>query len=577
MRDVDPHRPAIDEVEFACPECAGVAGGLAAGAALGDLEPELAVLARRVEPVIDAWFDSGSMPAAQVGYPCAAGSEAAFSFPADFITEAIDQTRGWFYSLLAVNTLVFDRAPYRHVMCLGHIVDADGRKMSKSVGNVIDPWEILGTRGADPLRWWMFSQGSPWTPTRVSLAAIDTSLRETLLTLWNTFSFFTTYASLNGFDPADPAMPGTGRPPGARPVGPVPAGLHGGRGDPRPRRLRAAGGGHGSGPAGRRPLQLVRAAQPAPVLADRPRRAGRRLPGRPGHPARGADHAVAAAGPVLPVPVRPRVAGADRRRRRGFRAPGRLAGGRRWPDAAVDPALEAQMALARRLASLGRAARSEAGVKVRQPLARALVFLPPGAPPLLEGVVADELNVDEVVVAEELGEVLQFELVPNFKELGPRLGPAVKELKPALASLDAAAAAEALEAGGTVTVALPAGPVELGPGEVDLRVRGQAGFAVSREGGEVVALDLALDDDLRRRGAAREVVRQVQDLRKTSGLDVSDRIRLYLVGLDELSTQFDTVAREVLATEIAAGPGPGEGTPLDLDGIAGAVVWLERA
>ena len=133
-------------------------------------EPELVVgQARRVEPVIDAWFDSGSMPAAQVGYPLAGGSEEAFAFPADFITEAIDQTRGWFYSLLAVNTLVFGRAPYRHVMCLGHIVDADGRKMSKSLGNVIDPWEILGTRGADPLRWWMFSQGSPWTPTRVSL------------------------------------------------------------------------------------------------------------------------------------------------------------------------------------------------------------------------------------------------------------------------------------------------------------------------------------------------------------------------------------------------------------------------
>ena len=119
-------------------------------------------------PVIDAWFDSGSMPAAQVGYPHAPGSAEAFSFPADFISEAIDQTRGWFYSLLAVNTLVFGETPYKHVVCLGHIVDADGRKMSKSLGNIIDPWTILDTRGADALRWWMFSQGSPWTPTRAS-------------------------------------------------------------------------------------------------------------------------------------------------------------------------------------------------------------------------------------------------------------------------------------------------------------------------------------------------------------------------------------------------------------------------
>ena len=158
-------------------------------------------------PSIDAWFDSGSMPAAQIGYPHAPGSAEAFAFPADFISEAIDQTRGWFYSLLAINTLVFGESPYRHVVCLGHLVDSDGRNMSKSLGNIIDPWTILDTRGADALRWWMFSQGSPWTPTRASMAAIDAALRDMLLKLWNTFSFFTTYASLNGFDPADPDIP----------------------------------------------------------------------------------------------------------------------------------------------------------------------------------------------------------------------------------------------------------------------------------------------------------------------------------------------------------------------------------
>ena len=145
--------------------------------------------ATRVEPVIDAWFDSGAMPAAQVGYPHAPASQDAMQFPAQLVVEAIDQTRGWFYSLLAVNTLVFGEKPYEHVLCLGHIVDETGKKMSKSLGNVIDPWEVLNTRGADPLRWWMFSQGSPWTSTRASLGAIDASLRETLATLWNTFSF----------------------------------------------------------------------------------------------------------------------------------------------------------------------------------------------------------------------------------------------------------------------------------------------------------------------------------------------------------------------------------------------------
>jgi isoleucyl-tRNA synthetase len=254
-----------------------------------------------------------------------------------------------------------------------------------------------------------------------------------------------------------------------------------------------------------------------------------------------------------------------------------------WPTAQVelvDTALEAQMAQARRLTSLGRAARSEAGVKVRQPLARALVFLPSGAPSILRDIVADELNVDEVDSAEELSEVIEFELVPNFRALGPRLGERVKELKPALAALDGAAAAAALEAGEPVTVTLGGEPVELSPDDVSLRVRGQQGFAVSREGGEVVALDLAVTDALRRRGLAREVVRLVQDLRKTSGLDVSDRIRLHLTGLDVIAEHFGFIGREVLAVSVDTSPGPGEGTVLELDdeSLAAPVrAWVEKA
>ena len=223
------------------------------------------------------------------------------------------------------------------------------------------------------------------------------------------------------------------------------------------------------------------------------------------------------------------------------------------------------MALARRLTSLGRAARSEASVKVRQPLTRALVFLPAGAPEILRDIVADELNVDEIDTADELSEVIQFELVPNFSTLGPRLKDRGKHLKPALAKLDGAAAAAALEEGRSITIDLGGEPVELSPDDVALRVRGQQGFAVSREGGEVVALDLTLDEGLRKRGLAREVVRQVQDLRKTSGLEVSDRIRLHLVGLEAIAEHFDFIAREVLATEIVTEPGEGDGTLLEVD------------
>ena len=217
---------------------------------------------------------------------------------------------------------------------------------------------------------------------------------------------------------------------------------------------------------------------------------------------------------------------------------------------------------------------------MRQPLARALVFLPADAPEILRDIVADELNVDEIDTADELSEVLEFELVPNFRTLGPRLGERVKDLKPALAALDgAAAAADARGRAVHHGRVLGGEPVELSPEDVQLRVRGQQGFAVSREGGEVVALDLNLDDDLRQRGLAREVVRLVQDLRKTSGLEVSDRIRLHLVGLDVIAEHFDYIAREVLAVEIVTGPGPGEGTVLeleDLDGTLAVRVWLER-
>jgi isoleucyl-tRNA synthetase len=592
VRDVDPHRPAIDEVEFPCPECAGVmSGSSAAGSATGDVEPELVVpQARRVEPVIDAWFDSGSMPAAQVGYPRTEGPKEAFAFPADFITEAIDQTRGWFYSLLAVNTLVFDRAPYRHVMCLGHIVDADGRKMSKSMGNVIDPWDILGSRGADPLRWWMFSQGSPWTPTRVSLDAIDTSMRELLLTLWNTFSFFATYASLNGFDPADPAVP---------------------RPEERPAMDRWARSRLAStvlevtGALDR--YEPLEAAESLSRLVDDlsnwyVRRSRRRFwrtdPDAPPTDALAAQatlHEALSVAAVLLAPFCPFVADRAWRELTTADESGSVhladwpdltsgevpattgnASPARWSDA-VDTDLEAQMALARRLTSLGRAARSEAGVKVRQPLARALVFVAPGSPPLLPGVVEDELNVDEVVVAEELGEVLHFDLVPNFKVLGPRLGPKVKDLRSALTSVDTAGAAASLEAGGTLTVTLGGEPVELGVGEVELRVRSQEGFAVSREGGEVVALDLHIDEGLRRRGLVREVVRHVQDLRKATGLEVSDRIHLRLTGVEEIGPMLEDVAREVLAVDVVTEPGPGPGLPLDLDGLGEARAWIEKA
>jgi isoleucyl-tRNA synthetase len=551
---VDPHRPYIDEVAIPCPECGEQA--------------------RRVEAVIDAWFDSGSMPAAQWGYPYAPGSEKAFRLPADFVCEAVDQTRGWFYSLLAVNSLVFSSVPYRAVLSLGHLVDADSRKMSKSLGNVIDPWSILDTRGADPLRWWMFHQGSPWTSTRTSFEAIDASTSDVLMTLWNTWSFFSTYAALNGFEPDDPAVPaGPDRPLFDRwlearvdlTVNEMTSALE----DYQPLQAANALG------------QLVDDLSNWYVRCNRRRfwRTDPTLDQADGLAAHAALHDALVKVALLLAPFCPFVA---------ERMWSQLTGAgedasvhlQRWPEpisAGSDPELMRRMDLARHLVSLGRAARAQAGVKVRQPLRRALVALPPDSAELLSTLVAEELNVDEVAVADRIGELLSFELVPDFRVLGPRLGERVKEVRPALARADAQALVAELEQGRAVRLELSDGPVELSADEVEVRVRGREGFAVSREGTAAVALDLDIDDELRVRGMLRDVIRQVQSLRRDAGLEMSDRIDLWLTGVDELRPHAELIAREVLAARVEFSHGDGPSAPVELDDGRAASAALRRS
>jgi len=552
LSDLDPHRPAIDAIVLTCTDCGG--------------------LMHRVEPVIDAWFDSGSMPAAQWGYPHVPGSAERLRPTADYICEAVDQTRGWFYSLLAVNTVVFGTAPYRTVLCLGHIVDAEGRKMSKSLGNVIDPWSVLDTRGAEPMRWWMFHQGSPWTATRTSLELIDASTADVLMTLWNTWSFFATYASLNDFDPADPSVPE----PAARPV--FDRWLRS--------RLHATVAEVTEALEAYQPLSATNAiAALVDDLSNWYVRANRRrfwrtdpsLGTEDGLAAQATLHEALVTVALLLAPFCPFLAERMWSELTGASDSGsvHLAAWPRTDQDALDPALERSMALTRHLVSLGRASRSQAGVKVRQPLRRALIALPPDSPPLIEAVVADELNVDEVVTADRIGELLDFELVPNFRLLGPRLGESVKDLRPALARGDATALAEALERGEPLRLDLGGTPVELTAEEIEIRVKAREGFAVSREGTAAVALDLTMDESLRRRGLLRDVIRQVQSLRRDRGLAMSDRIHLSLSGLEELEPEAATMAREVLAERIDFSAGAGEPAVIETDDGRRAEAWLE--
>ncbi len=428
LSDLDLHRPYVDDVTFECTGCGG--------------------RSHRVEPVLDAWFDSGSMPTAQFHYPFEHDDLFERRFPADFIAEAIDQTRGWFYSLLAVNTLVFDRTPYRNVVCLAHIVDRDGLKMSKSRGNVIDPWTILESRGADALRWYFFSAGSPWTSRRVFPEGIDESVRRFVLTLWNTYSFFVTYATLDGWEPGAGASQGDGDHVLDRWVR---SRMHS-----TVREVTDA----------LESFDSLRGAQALESFVDDlsnwyVRRSRARFWKAADERAHATLHECLRVATLLLAPFCPFLADEIHANLARSTESVHLAD---WPVAdatAVDEALEAEVAAARLLVTLGRAARNEANLKVRQPLRRALVVVPDGQvlTSAIVAEVADELNVKQVEAVSDLEGLLDYTVVPNFRSLGPKVGKLMPAVKAALGAIEGATVRRALDDGGEFTLELDVGRV----------------------------------------------------------------------------------------------------------------------
>jgi isoleucyl-tRNA synthetase len=536
---IDPHRPDIDEVVFACPECGADA--------------------RRVAEVIDTWYDSGAMPYAQWGYQPELGrGQEGFerSFPADFISEGIDQTRGWFYSLMAESVLLFDRTSYRNCVVLGLLLDAEGRKMSKRLGNVIDPWEAVDSFGADAVRWHLVTGGSPWSDRRISMDGFESVVRQFLLTLWNVYSFFVTYANADRIDVG--AMDVS---PAERPVLDrwILSRLASTTADARDRldRYDATG-------AGRRIAALVDDLSNWYV-----RRARRRFWDPAGSSEAALDKGSAyrtlheclttvarLLAPFIPFVTedvwRNLAAGRD-----GEADSVHLTDYPKPDRALVDAELESAMHSARAIASLGRTVRNEARIKVRQPLARAVVHHPGDHTALqaLLDLVAEELNVREVAFAESAEELAGWRARPSFKVLGPRLGPAVKEVAAALAKDDGSMAAR-LARGERITVTVGESPLELGPDDVDLSQETEAGWGVSAEGGLTVALDLEVTPELREEGAARDLLRVVQDARKDAGLAVTDRIDLAVLGSDHVQRLLERhgawIAAEALAVTLAA-------------------------
>ncbi|MGH2786741.1 MAG: isoleucine--tRNA ligase [Actinomycetota bacterium] len=558
LNGFDPHRPYVDEITIACPECGKQAA--------------------RVTSVIDAWFDSGAMPFAQWHYPFENEDVFEKRFPADFISEAVDQTRGWFYSLLAIATLVRGQNSFRNCVVLGLILDARGRKMSKSLGNVIDPWTVLEAEGADALRWYMLTAGSAWSARRVSLEIIEDVLRRHLMTLWNTYSFWVTYAALESFDPTEHDIPVDERSEMDRWVL---AEL-----DDTIRGATEALEAFDATRAGRRVERFVDDLSNWYVRRCRRRfwRSGADTDTRAAF--RTLWECLVATAQLI-APFTPFVADEifSNLTRLDSSAPDsvHLAD---WPEpdaARADGELRRRMELVRRLVSLGRSARVDAGVRVRQPLPRALVVLPRTEIADFTGfedIMADELNVKSIETAHGLDELVSYTVKPNFKALGPRLGPRVKEVARSLASADAHTLVDALQSSGTVTVEAGGDTVELSEDELDIRVEGREGFALAQDGPYGVAMDVQLSDELIAEGIAREIVRAVQDLRKSSGLAVEDRIELWLTAPGDgvaLGPHLDWIAGEVLATTVHRGSDvPGDATSGEVDVEGGTVALALR-
>ena len=522
LSNLDPHRPFVDDIVFPCAQCSE--------------------MMRRVPEVIDCWYDSGAMPFAQWGYPHKEGSVEKFkaSYPADFICEAIDQTRGWFYTLMTIGTLVFDKSSYKTVLCLGHILDKDGRKMSKHVGNVIEPMALMDQHGADAVRWYMLAAGSPWAARRVGHDAINEVVRKTLLTYWNTVSFHALYAKASAFELAQaPAL--------------------------AQRSLMdkwiiselnklilevdSALSEFDSQNAGRALARFI------DDLSNWYVRRSRRRFWDGDVAAMATLHECLVTLTQLLAPMVPFIT--EQVWQELVRPTNSVAVSSvhlsDFPavDAsAIDEELSQQVALTRRIVELGRASRAESGIKVRQPLGRALIAASGWAslPQQMREQIADELNVVALEdIANADGDLVDISIKANFKSLGAKFGGAVQEIAKAIAVADAPTLVKTLRSSGSTTV----GQWQIDLEDLVITEVPKSGWTVASHDGESVALDLELTPTLILAGHAREVIRFIQERRKSDGLEISDRISIVWNASTEIISAIDIhslhIQEEVLA------------------------------
>jgi isoleucyl-tRNA synthetase len=543
----NPHRPYIDDVAWACPKCDG-----------GTM--------RRVPDVIDAWFDSGSMPFAQhhyMGEPLPEFDPAAgVGFPADFISEAVDQTRGWFYTLHALGVLLFGSVAYRTCIVLGHVNDEQNRKMSKRLGNVIEPMGVLEETGADAMRWY-FCVNNPEVNSRFSARLVREAAQGFLLPLWNALSFFTIYANLDGWRPGKDSVPFDERPPLDRWI------LL--RLDRLTAGVTASLDAYDVTPAARMLEEFLDDLTNWYIRRSRDRfwaGAGHAADTAQKESAYQALYEVLTTVARLVAPFTPFVAEVVHRhlvRSQRDDAPESIHL-EDWPEPSgsrADEALEAGIAAVQRIVRLGHAARNTHGLKTRQPLAAVTLVTADEALPGLvtpyADLLEDELNVRGIHWAADRTTYVHHEVRPIFPKTGPRFGKRMPEVKRALESADGDALAAELERTGKVTIEISDGPHDLSPEEVEVRLVEREGMATQGDRELLVALDTRLTPELIAEGWAREVARSLQTARKEADLDYADRIRVRYRGDAEIEAAVeahrDWIMGETLALEMTRADG----------------------
>ena len=498
--DIELHRPYIDKVTAKCPKCGGVM--------------------HRVPEVIDCWFDSGSMPFAQWHYPFENKDIFERRFPADFISEAVDQTRGWFYSLIAISTILFHKAPYKNVIVLGHVQDKDGRKMSKSKGNAVDPMDALTKHGADAIRWYFYENSAPWLPNRFHDDAVQEGARKFMGTLWNTYAFFVLYANIDNFDPTQYTLDYDELP--------VMDKWCLSRLETMVKEVDSDLGSYRVTEAAKALQTFVDELSNWYVRRSRSRFWAKGMEADKIHAYMTLYTAlvtmVKAAAPMVPFITESIYQNLVRSVDKAAPESVHLADFPTVHEAWIDTELETMMREVLEIVVLGRAARNEANIKNRQPIGQMFVKAPAELSAFYRQIVEEELNVKSIVFKDDMEAYLSYSFKPQFRILGPKVGKAMGGIQKALKNLNGHEAKEALDKTGELKVSVSEDIFTLTREDVEVTMAQTEGYNCQHYGSVTIALETTLSPELVEEGFVRELISKIQTMRKENGFEVQDRI-----------------------------------------------------